>query len=121
MNTQIIIHFLDQNTNLIIIVLALVFCSIIFSSYISKKIERNKRAKTIATIPSVPPKNNATVITSQDLRAIAGDDVIVTQLDLARAYIELGKKKLAKQILEHVLNHGNSSQQQDAERLISIL
>lgn len=59
------------------------------------------------------------VITSRDIRAIAGDDVMVTQLDLARAYIELGKKKLAKQILDHVIKHGNPHQQQSARQLMA--
>ncbi len=36
------------------------------------------------------------IITSQDIKAIAGDNVITTQLDLARAYIEIGKKKIGK-------------------------
>lgn len=61
------------------------------------------------------------VITSQDIKAIAGDDVMVTKLDLARAYIELGKKKLAHQILSHVQQHGNDVQQQAAKQLISTL
>lgn len=61
------------------------------------------------------------VITSQDIKAIAGDDVMVTKLDLARAYIELGKKKLAQQILSHVSEHGNESQQQAAKQLMSTL
>ncbi|MBV8802271.1 MAG: hypothetical protein JO131_04785, partial [Gammaproteobacteria bacterium] len=64
-------------------------------------------------------KKPTTVITSKDIRAIAGDDMMVTQLDLARAYIELGKKKLAKQILDHVIKHGNPSQQQSARQLMA--
>jgi FimV-like protein len=64
-------------------------------------------------------KKPATVITSRDIRAIAGDDMMVTQLDLARAYIELGKKKLAKQILDHVIKHGNPVQQQSARQLMA--
>lgn len=60
-------------------------------------------------------------ITSQDLKAIAGDNVITTQLDLARAYIEMGKTQLAKKILEHVLNHGDDVQRKDASKLISAL
>lgn len=61
------------------------------------------------------------VITSQDLKAIAGDDVMTTQLDLARAYMEMDKKQLAKKILEHVVAHGNVIQQQEAHQLISSL
>lgn len=57
-------------------------------------------------------------INAQDIRAIAGDDVIVTQLDLARAYIELDKRKLAKQILENVIQQGNHQQQLTAQQLL---
>jgi FimV-like protein len=63
-------------------------------------------------------KKSPTIITSQDIKAIAGDDIIATQLDLARAYIEIGKKRLAKKILDHVTEHGNSSQKQAAEHLM---
>src|SRR5438445_12840789 len=43
----------------------------------------------------------------QTVSAIAGDDVITTQLDLARAYIEMDQKKLAKEILAQVIKQGN--------------
>ena len=59
-----------------------------------------------------------TSISSSDIKAIAGDDVCATQLDLARAYIEMGKQKIAKQILDHVIKNGNEIQQQLAERLL---
>ena len=62
-------------------------------------------------------KKKSIVITSQDIKAIAGEDVLATQLDLARAYIEMGKTSLAKQILQHVVDHGDSSQQQMAREL----
>jgi FimV-like protein len=51
------------------------------------------------------------------MNAIAGDDVITTQLDLARAYIETGRKQLAVQILDYVIEHGNPDQQQEAKQL----
>jgi len=53
-----------------------------------------------------------------DLSAIAGDDVINTQLDLARAYIETGRKSLAVTILKFVIEQGNRTQQQEAQQLI---
>lgn len=58
-------------------------------------------------------------ITSHDINAIAGDDVLATQLDLARAYIETGRKQLAKKILDHVVKQGNSSQQEEAKYLLN--
>lgn len=73
---------------------------------------------------SEPPKKtskSSTTITSQDIKAIAGDNVMATQLDLARAYLEMGKKKLCKQILEHVIKNGNAMQQEEAQNLITKL
>ena len=81
-----------------------------------------KRQQPIEIASPVPErqreeiKKSAIIITSQDIRAIAGDDVLTTQLDLARAYIEIGKKKLAKKILDHVAQHGNLRQKQVAIR-----
>lgn len=46
---------------------------------------------------------------------------MATQLDLARAYIEMGKKKLAKKILGHVVEHGDAIQQQQANKLITVI
>ncbi len=57
----------------------------------------------------------------EDLSAIAGEDVLVTQLDLARAYIETDKKSLAKQILESVMAQGTHVQQEEAQRLLNTL
>jgi len=56
-----------------------------------------------------------------DLSAIAGDDVIVTQLDLARAFIEADKKLLAKQILESAVAQGSVAQQKEAQHLLNTL
>ncbi|VVC75863.1 hypothetical protein AQUSIP_11600 [Aquicella siphonis] len=53
-----------------------------------------------------------------DLTAISGDDIIATQLDLARAYIESGKNDLAKTILHYVAEQGSASQQQEAQQLM---
>ena len=60
-------------------------------------------------------------ITSNDISAIAGDDVLSTQLDLARAYIETGRKQLAKKILEHVANQGTDAQQNEARTLLGLI
>jgi FimV-like protein len=55
---------------------------------------------------------------SIDVSAIAGDNVTTTQLDLARAYIETGRKHLAKNILETVVKQGSVVQQEEAQRLL---
>lgn len=80
--------------------------------------ERNRKPSSKNTETSKEPKP---VISSQDIRSIAGDDVMATQLDLARAYIEMGKNTLAKKILEHVLIHGSPTQQQEASELTNTL
>lgn len=61
------------------------------------------------------------VVTSSDISAIAGDDVLATQLDLARAYIETGRHALAKKILEHVQDHGAPSQKDEAFELLKYI
>lgn len=57
-------------------------------------------------------------IDADDVNAIAGDDKIMTQLDLARAYIETGSKNLAKKILEEIIIQGNFAQQEEARNLL---
>lgn len=58
---------------------------------------------------------------SYDYSVIAGDDVIATQLDLARAYIETGKSYLAKNILESVIKQGSDAQQKEAQYLLGCI
>ena len=45
------------------------------------------------------------------------EDQIATQLDLARAYIEIGDKQSARGILDEVMARGNAEQKQQAEAL----
>lgn len=58
---------------------------------------------------------------AHDISAIAGDDKIATQLDLARAYVETGKHRQAKTILQEVSAQGNLLQQQEAQSLLAVL
>ena len=44
-----------------------------------------------------------------------------TKLDLARAYLEMGDKEGAREILEEVLKEGDGQQKQEAEKLINSL
>lgn len=46
---------------------------------------------------------------------------VATKLDLARAYVEMGDKDGAKEILEEVLKEGNAQQQADANQLLASL
>lgn len=68
---------------------------------------------------SSAPQIELASYTVSDLHAIAGDDVMATQLDLARAYIETDKKDLAKKILNTVIKNGSVPQQDEAQRLLS--
>lgn len=56
-----------------------------------------------------------------NFNAIAGEDVMATQLDLAKAYIEMGQKDLALTILKNVKRKGTENQYHEAERLIKTL
>lgn len=82
---------------------------------------KKKQAKSKLIYQSQMANASSLKITSQDIRAIAGEDMITTQLDLARAYIEMGKIKLAQQILEHTIENGNAAQQQQANQLMNQL
>lgn len=75
---------------------------------ISVKTDVKKQAQSIAEI-------------TDNFTAIAGDDLIATQLDLARAYIETDKRDLAKSILKTVTKQGNQAQKDEAQELLSYL
>jgi FimV-like protein len=77
--------------------------------------------KTVNTVPEAKSASKNFTISSKDIETIAGDDVLTTQLDLARAYIETERKKLAHSILNNVMQHGNVEQQQEAKRLLANL
>ena len=47
-----------------------------------------------------------------------GEDPIDSQLDLARAYIDMGKKNLSTKILEKILLEGNEEQKEIAKVLL---
>lgn len=101
---------LPWNAILIFIVL---YTTLLLIRFRKKHLQKTK--KPISTGPSTR------VLSSQDIRAISGGDVMATQLDLARAYIEMDKTSLAKKILLHVAEHGNPAQQQEARQLVNVL
>lgn len=80
--------------------------------------ERANEKKQISTSSKQP---SSLTVTSNDISAIAGDDVLSTQLDLGRAYIETGRKHLAKKILEHVAEQGSDVQQTEARKLLGLI
>src|SRR5690242_8309082 len=62
---------------------------------------------------STKTESHHQTLSNKDIEMLAGDDVVTTQLDLARAYIEMGKNNLAKSILFHVSKQGNTEQQHE--------
>ena len=66
-------------------------------------------------------KSNSSIAISEDLLPIAGEDVISTQLDLARAYIDTNNKHLAKPILQLVLEQGSKLQISEAKELLVLI
>lgn len=98
-------------------VAVIIFLIIAFTMYRRKKIISHKQTLTLKTTST----QSTHVITSHDIRAIAGEDVISTQLDLARAYIEIGKKQLAQKMLDHAIKQGNLTQRQEAHQLLKNL
>jgi FimV-like protein len=60
-------------------------------------------------------------LSEANIEMLAGDNVIITQLDLARAYLEMGKNHLAKSLLIQILKQGNKDQKNIARQLMSKL
>lgn len=52
---------------------------------------------------------------------LAADDEVTTKLDLARAYIDMDDRESARNILDEVIEEGNSDQKQEAESIIAKL
>jgi len=50
--------------------------------------------------------------------SIAGEDIITTKLDLARAYVDMGDYVNAREILKSVIKTGNKPQQKEARALL---
>lgn len=110
------ISFLLQNQN-IIDPIAIIFILFLLLKWI--RIRRSYQTQSIQT-PDVAT-NTGYSISSKDIQMVAGDDVITTQLDLACAYIQLGKNQLAKSILQHVIKEGSSTQQEEAKKLMETI
>jgi FimV-like protein len=81
---------------------------------------RDRRPSLPVSAPAISPPSPF-VITSHDIKAIAGDHVMTTQLDLARGFIEIGKTALAEKILKHVLEKGDPEHRVLAQKLMMYL
>jgi pilus assembly protein FimV len=78
------------------------------------------------TSPAATPAAGAMDFSGLDLNldeAAAEDefDEVATKLDLARAYLEMGDKEGAREILQEVINEGNAKQKSDAQGIIASL
>jgi pilus assembly protein FimV len=48
-------------------------------------------------------------------------DELETKLDLAKAYIDMGDERAAKEIIDQVLEHGSAEQKKTAQTLLEEL
>lgn len=82
--------------------------------------EASSRFTRTASLPrSIKSAKTQLPDAASDVSDISGGDHMATQLDLARAYIETGKKQFAKIILAAVIREGNANHQEEAQRLLS--
>lgn len=72
-------------------------------------------APEVASVPEVVPAAEA----SAEAIDPAIWEEVNTKLDLARAYMEMGDKEGAREILQEVANEGDSTQKADAEKLLA--
>ena len=99
----------------------------IFGIYLLFKTSPVQQKEAPSQLETIPDKQQIAIADHvdetkpPDISAIAGDDRLATQLDLARAYIETDKHLLAKNILSLVLAQGSAVQQQEAQQLLSNL
>ena len=116
------IHFFKEKYFSVFFMIALTALVLMRSSYIRIRSRYQKRYLQAVrqSLPN-PSPHFQTLITSSDIKAISGEDTLATQLDLARAYIELDKKSIAKQILLHVMKNGAESLQKEASQLMATL
>jgi pilus assembly protein FimV len=76
----------------------------------------------------VDPTRNATSASSMDLADLSldssdagGGEAVGTKLELAKAYLEIGDKDGAREILQEVAKEGSAAQKDEAQKLISSL
>lgn len=68
--------------------------------------------------PSVPAVSEAPAANVPDNDFMADADEAATKLDLARAYIDMGDRAGARDILDEVVQEGNAEQQEEAKALL---
>lgn len=83
-------------------------------------LQADTAASSAAVTPAAPVKAAATDLAVDDeFDFLADTDENATKLDLARAYIDMGDKEGARDILQEVLSEGNSSQKEEAKGLLA--
>lgn len=84
-------------------------------------IEESEQA-TEYSLDEIPADSLDDEFSEASVEDFAGEDVIATQLDLARVYIEMeGREQDAKKLLEEVVGRGDSQQQEVAQELLKKL
>lgn len=97
----------------------LYFATAVMALMILLRLMRKEKARQTVQVKETPrPREH---LTPEETHVIAGDHPIATQLDLARAYIEMDKKHLAKSILLHVQRQGSDHQKAEAKKLMNSL
>jgi len=75
--------------------------------------------------PAAAPMADFGGTSLEDATTLAGDSTVweeaSTKLDLARAYLEMGDKEGAREILQEVVSDGGPEQQTDAKKLLATL
>ncbi len=79
-----------------------------------------------AETPAAPATAEAPSLNLTDLdlgegAAPAGGDGVSTKLELAKAYLEIGDKDGAREILNEVAKEGSAAQKDEAQKLIDSL
>lgn len=67
---------------------------------------------------SMRSKTSSSDYTDKDIHTIAGENISSTQLDLAKAYLEMGQTKAAKKALKQVRKLGDKTQRVEAKQLM---
>lgn len=85
----------------------------------SHAVRSSQQKVKVHTVANMPQKSFT--ISSKDIAGVAGDDVLTVQLNLARAYLESGRKALAINMLKNIIVCGNIEQRTESERLLSTI
>lgn len=83
--------------------------------------ETNTVVESVQETTSTAASDNFAFESGDDFNMLEGTDMNATKLDLAQAYIDMGDKDGARDILNEVLAEGNDQQKQTAQGLIAKL